>query len=150
MENILKCTCFVSDNLYTWVISYRKTIKKLFPAELAERKRSVETQPSYQKVIERFESFGKNRKNQNQRGSPGQPSRLLAISKTVAIVAGIFGVLMVNMFVCVCWVRMEGGYFCSVTLPLIPLTMIQCYELGFHMSLVCCCFLPLSCSLQGS
>ena len=69
----------------------------MFPESLALRREAVESEPNYRKVIVKFESFGQKRITLMQRGNQGQPlNRWIVITKSVAIVTAIIGILMVR------------------------------------------------------
>ena len=68
----------------------------MFPEAISLRKEIVESEPNYQNVIDKFEAFGQKRTTQRQRGNQGQPPRWIVITKSVAVVAGIIGILLVR------------------------------------------------------
>lgn len=87
-------TCLI---VFFW---YRKTIKILFPKEVAERQRNQETSPDYRSVISRFDALDikpTQRSPSSHEVQFGQHQQMgFSFSKIIFIVFSILGIAMVS------------------------------------------------------
>lgn len=71
----------------------------MFADQLAERTEWVTSESDYQKVLNKFEAFGKKRVTQKQGGNQGLPEgRWMVITKCVAKVTAAIGIALVRLY----------------------------------------------------
>ena len=91
-----------SFNIFTVFFLCRKTVKILFPKEVAERKLYQETLQNYRSVMSRFEALHINPTQRSPSSHEVQHVRF-GFSKIIFVVLSILGIAMVSAEIQICY-----------------------------------------------